>query len=186
VERDYCPEETMEQDDSIKMESNEANQHQLTILYEEYFNKVARYAFVRIGDTSEAEDITSEVFVKALDSLKNYHERGLPMQAWIFKIAHNLVVDYLRKRKQRATVPIDGIEISSDTDPVTWAENNIEIARVAKAMDKLTEILRRFEFKRGQRCDGQDRWSSEGNAKGSPGKAPPDIKLNRHNGLRKW
>lgn len=124
------------------MEFNEANEHQLTRLYEEYFNKVARYAFVRIGDAPEAEDIASEVFVKALDSLKNYQERGLPMQAWIFKIAHNLVVDYLRKRKQRTTLPIDGIEISSDTDPVTTAENNIEIARVSKAMEKLTEDQR--------------------------------------------
>lgn len=64
------------------------------------------------------------------------------MQAWIFKIAHNLVVDYLRRRKQRTTIPIDAIEISSDTDPVTTAENNIEMARVATAMEKLTEDQR--------------------------------------------
>jgi RNA polymerase sigma-70 factor, ECF subfamily len=132
----------MKQDDSRKMNSKEVIEDQLTGLYEEYYNKIARYVFVRIGDRSEAEDIASEVFVKALDSLKTYQERGLPMQAWIFRIAHNLVVDYLRKGKQRAVVPIDAVEITSDTDPVTTAETHIEISRVVKAMERLTEDQR--------------------------------------------
>ena len=70
---------------------------ELSSLYEEYYGRIARYAFTRIGDRAEAEDLAGEVFLKALQSLESYEGRGIPMQAWLFKIAHNLVVDHLRK-----------------------------------------------------------------------------------------
>ena len=76
----------------------------LASLYEESYGKVARYIFARIGNQQEAEDLASETFVRALKSVDSYQERGLPMEAWIFKIAHNLVVDYLRKMAKRKTV----------------------------------------------------------------------------------
>ena len=118
----------------------------LTSLYEEYYDKIARYAYAHIGDRTEAEDIAGEVFLRALDSLKSYKERGIPMQAWLFRIAHNLVVDYLRKTAKRKTVSIDTVEIVSDTDPVTVVEKNMEIERLTKAMEQLTreqrEVLR--------------------------------------------
>src|SRR3990172_1049511 len=91
-------------------------------LYNEYFDKIAHYAYVRIGDKAEAEDIASEVFLKALESLKGYEERGVPMQAWLFKIAHNLVVDHLRKVTKYKTVPIETVEIKSEADPQSSAE----------------------------------------------------------------
>jgi RNA polymerase sigma-70 factor (ECF subfamily) len=59
----------------------------LADLYEEYYDKIAHYAYVRIGDKAEAEDIAGEVFLKALESLKSYEERRIPMQPWLFRIA---------------------------------------------------------------------------------------------------
>jgi RNA polymerase sigma-70 factor (ECF subfamily) len=124
------------------LEAREANEHRLVSLYEEYYGKVARYIFVRIGDRSEAEDLASEVFLKALDSLKTYQERGLPMQAWLFRIAHNLVVDHLRKVSRQKTVPIGDIDIPDKSDPVAVAETNLEMERVTRAMQSLTEDQR--------------------------------------------
>ena len=122
------------------------NEAKLVSLHEEYYDKIARYAYAHIGDRTEAEDIAGEVFLKALESLKSYRERGIPMQAWLFRIAHNLVVDHLRKGAKRKTVSIDTVEIVSDTDPVTVVEKNMEIERLAKAMEQLTreqrEVLR--------------------------------------------
>jgi RNA polymerase sigma-70 factor, ECF subfamily len=120
--------------------NKEENENKLISLYDEYYHKVARYAFVRIGDKNEAEDIASEVFLRALDSLKTYQERGLPMQAWLFKIAHNLVVDHFRKKHK--TVSLRDVEIKDDTDPVATAEINIEMIRVNQAMQSLTEEQR--------------------------------------------
>jgi len=84
----------------------------LADLYEEYYDKVARYVYVHIGNKEEAEDIAGEVFLKALKSLKSYREQGVPMQGWLFRIAHNLTVDYLRRMDKRRTVPIDSVVLS--------------------------------------------------------------------------
>ena len=127
-------------------EARRANEAKLASLYEEYYDKIARYAYVRIGDRTEAEDIAEEVFLKALQSLKSYKERGIPMQAWLFRIAHNLVVDHLRKTTKHRTVPIETMQIATDVDPVITTEKNIEVERVTKAMEQLTreqqEVLR--------------------------------------------
>ncbi|OGN89221.1 MAG: hypothetical protein A2Z74_07180 [Chloroflexi bacterium RBG_13_46_9] len=122
------------------------NETRLAALYEEYYDKIARYIYTRIGDKSEAEDLASEVFLKALKSIKTYRDTGPPMQAWLFKIAHNLVVDHLRKVSRIKTVPIDTVEIIDDNDPVDAAEKRIEMEKVGEAMVQLTkeqrEVLR--------------------------------------------
>jgi RNA polymerase sigma-70 factor, ECF subfamily len=119
--------------------TREDQENKLAALYDEYFGKIARYVYVRIGDQNEAEDIASSVFLKALDSLTTYQERGLPMQAWLFKIAHNLVVDHLKKVSRRTLVSLEKVDIISDVDPVKVAETNVEMARVNETMKNLTE-----------------------------------------------
>ncbi len=121
-----------------RTEAERSNEAKLASLYEEYYGKIAHYAYVRIGNKTEAEDIAGEVFLRALDSLKSYKERGIPMQAWLFRIAHNLVVDHLRKMTKQKTVPIDTVQVETDADPVTVVETNIELTRVTKAMEELT------------------------------------------------
>ena len=111
---------------------------QLSGLYEEYYDKIARYVYVHIGSKEEAEDIAGEVFLKALKSLKSYREQGVPMQGWLFRIAHNLTVDYLRKIDKRRTVPIDSVVLYGNDNPVDTAEKNIEFERVTEAMKQLT------------------------------------------------
>jgi len=124
------------------MDSLKEKQSRLEGLYNEYFVKIARYAYARIGDRTEAEDIACEVFVRALDSLKSYQERGLPMQAWLFKIAHNLVVDHLSRKSKQKSIPLETVEIMEKGDPVITAETNLEMERVKKAMQDLTEEQR--------------------------------------------
>jgi RNA polymerase sigma-70 factor (ECF subfamily) len=125
-----------------KDDAREYNEFTLANLYEEYFDKIARYAYVRIGNRADAEDIAGEVFLKALQSLKSYRERGVPMQAWLFRIAHNLVIDYFRERQKRKTVSIDNMEIEGGINPATVAETNMELEQVKKGMEQLTQEQR--------------------------------------------
>ena len=131
---------------SGKTEARTSNEAKLASLYNEYYDKIAHYVYVHIGNKTEAEDIAGEVFLKALKSLESYKERGIPMQAWLFRIAHNLVVDHLRKRTKYKMVPIETVQVAADADPITAAEKNIELERVTKAMGQLNrqqrEILR--------------------------------------------
>lgn len=125
-----------------KTEARKRKEAELASRYEEYYDKIARYALIHIGDKAEAEDIAGEVFLKALESLESYQERGIPMQAWLFRIAHNLVVDYLRKKTKRKTIPVDTVRVEAEEDPVALAETNIELERVTKAMERLTQQQR--------------------------------------------
>lgn len=114
----------------------------LATLFEEYYDKIARYAYLRIGDRSEAEDIAGEVFLKALKSLKSYNDRGIPMQAWLFKIAHNLVVDHLKKRARHRVVHMDTVEIDNGISPTHLVEKDAEMQIVTEAMEELTQRQR--------------------------------------------
>jgi len=127
----------MEKRDSLKQK-----EARLTSLFDEYFDRIARYAYARIGDQREAEDIASDVFIKALKSLGTFEERGLPMGAWLFKIAHNLVVDYYRRNSQMKKVELEKVEIESQSNPAMDAERKLEIERVHLAMINLTEEQR--------------------------------------------
>ena len=121
-----------------QLDEQREKESRLASLYDEYFDRIAHYIYVRIGDRNEAEDLAGDVFVKALKSLKSYKERGIPMQAWLFRIAHNALVDHLRKKGRVTTVPIEGVTIMTKEDPVAVAEKSIEMEKVSEAMQKLT------------------------------------------------
>jgi RNA polymerase sigma-70 factor (ECF subfamily) len=127
-----------------KQEQKARYESELSGLYEEYYDRIARYVFVHIGEKEDAEDIAGEVFLKALKSLDTYQERGIPMQAWLFKIAHNMIVDYLRKKSKAKAQEIDTDFLSVDKDPVKIAETNIELEKVKQAMLKLSPDQRQI------------------------------------------
>ena len=86
-------------------------------LYEEYFDKIYRYVTIRIGDKMEAEDITQQVFLNAIKAISSFKWKGVPFSAWLFRIAHNQVVDYLRKKTKRTSVPLEESLVASGDDP---------------------------------------------------------------------
>jgi RNA polymerase sigma-70 factor (ECF subfamily) len=73
-------------------------------LYERYRDAIYRYCLSRTGTSHEAEDLTSDVFVKALHSIDRYQERGLPFVAFLYRIARNAAIDRSRTRKQPLSV----------------------------------------------------------------------------------
>jgi len=125
-----------------KSEARTAKEARLASLYEEYYDKIARYIYVHIGNRIEAEDLAGDVFLKALKSLDKFEQRDVPMQAWLYKIAHNLVVDHLRKAQKHRTTPLEDVEIESGENPVESAEKSIDLAMVEKAMENLSNAQR--------------------------------------------
>ena len=69
-------------------------------LYERHRDSIYRYCLSRTGSTHDAEDLTGDVFVKALQSLDRYHDRGLPFVAFLYRIARNAAIDRSRTLKQ--------------------------------------------------------------------------------------
>ena len=111
-------------------------------LYEQYFDKVYSYLSFKLGNATEAEDLAEQVFLKALESLGGYKWTGVPFQAWLFRIAHNLFVDYLRRRTQRTSEPIDENLPAYDrtADPEAWLAEKVTRQGLIKAVERLTDL----------------------------------------------
>jgi RNA polymerase sigma-70 factor (ECF subfamily) len=113
-------------------------------VYEKYFSRVYRYIALRVGDKTEAEDLAGQVFLKALESISSFKWRGVPVSAWLFRIAHNQVIDYRRTSKAKLHSPLDESLMSNDDDidPVLEAERNLDVHRVVQAVGLLTQAQR--------------------------------------------
>ena len=110
----------------------------LADLHEQHYDRIARYIAVRTGDRNAAEDMAGDVFLRAVESLGSFQQRGIPLQAWLFRVAHNLVVDHLRRRSRRRSVPLDeAMAIPDRSDPPGEVEHRLSMERVDQAMDKL-------------------------------------------------
>ena len=132
----------MPEEESLVRRAQQRDQQAFAQLYEEHFDKIYRYVALRMGDRTEAEDITQQVFLKALQSISSFRWRGIPFSAWLFRIAHNQVVDYLRKKTKQATVPVDESSMSLSSDPQLLLEQKVNIEQLASATKRLTEAQR--------------------------------------------
>jgi len=69
-------------------------------LYSIHLDAIFRYIYYRIGDVQDAEDLTEQVFLKAWEALPGYQQKGKPFTSWLYRIAHNIVIDHHRRRKK--------------------------------------------------------------------------------------
>ena len=112
-------------------------------LYDQHHASIFRYLWLRLDDRQVAEDLTGDVFMRMLTALPNYQSIGLPFRAWLYRIAHNLLVDRFRKTNNRVLVPLEGIEEQSDeNDPASTVEQKLLVARMNHALSKLDEHQR--------------------------------------------
>lgn len=94
-------------DDTALAERARHDPHAFEELYVRYVDPVYRYCYRRLGDREQAEDATSQVFVKAFSAVANH--RSGAFRSWLFTIAHNVVVDIYRRRR-----PTQPLEIAGD------------------------------------------------------------------------
>ena len=113
-------------------------------LYERYFDKVSSYLSFKLGSPTDAEDVAEQVFLKALESLGAYKWTGVPFQAWLFRIAHNMMVDTLRRRSRRPSDPIEYAANLSDerrsADPDAMLSDKLTREGLLEAVECLTAL----------------------------------------------
>jgi len=132
----------VQDEESLVERAKQQDQTAFAQLYEEYFNKIYRYVALKIGDKTEAEDMTQQVFLNALKSISSFKWKGAPFSAWLYRIAHNQVVDYFRKKKKQAATLLDESLISSDSNPQLAAEHSLDIEQLLSATRRLTAAQR--------------------------------------------
>jgi len=107
-------------------------------LYVRYLDKIYRYIYYRVGDHEETEDLTEVVFLKAWETMpRSRRAKVKNFRAWIYRVSHNLVVDWYRTRKQH--VPLENINPPSVTvpHPERMIHNEEESQRLAQAISQL-------------------------------------------------
>ena len=115
------------------------------ILYEHFYDKIYRYVSFKTSNALEAEDITAEVFVKMLESIHTFRWKGYQFSSWLFRIAHNLVMDHFRRRGRRATVNLDDVSpaaVGYTPDLEHQVDINLSMESVQLAMKDLTDLQR--------------------------------------------
>jgi RNA polymerase sigma-70 factor (ECF subfamily) len=129
----------VQDEESLVRRAQQHDQEAFAQLYEEHFDKIYRYVALRIGNRMEAEDLTQQVFLKALQSISSFKWKGVPFSAWLFRIAHNQAVDYLRKKTKQAAAPLNESLAAGGNDPKLLVEQNLDIERLISATKHLTK-----------------------------------------------
>src|SRR5829696_4804948 len=113
------------------------------VLYDSYLERIYRFIYFRVEDQQTAEDISSQVFLKAWENLGRFQIGGAPFLAWLYTIAHNAVIDYYRTRK--VTAALDDVRLS-DPGHAEFVENGIdsavEMESIKTALSTLTDDQR--------------------------------------------
>jgi RNA polymerase sigma-70 factor (ECF subfamily) len=76
-------------------------------IYEHYAPAIYRYIYFRVNDAQLAEDLQADVFVRMIEGLHRYEDRGWPLSAWLYRIAHDRTIDSLRRSRHRQHVPLE-------------------------------------------------------------------------------
>lgn len=96
-------------------------------LYERYRDAIYRFCLARTGTSHDAEDLTADVFVKALQSIDRYQDRGLPFAAFLYRIARNAAIDRSRTHKQPLSV--DGLLVEPSSKQNVELEASLAVER---------------------------------------------------------
>lgn len=119
------------------IEAAKADPRQFGKLYQKYYTDIFRYIWKRVGDEEHAATLVSNVFVKALQSIKKYTYRGVPFSAWLYQIARNEINLFHRANQRTRTVTMETYqlrEVVSEMDEDGSEEN------MQKLVDGLNQL----------------------------------------------
>lgn len=115
------------------------NEEAIGALYDAHCQPVFRYFKARSGDQQTAEDLTGEVFRRMLTGLPQYRALDLPFRAWLFRIAHNLLIDHYRRESGHVLVSLQEAENVSagEIDPASAVEQKLTMEDAHHALSDL-------------------------------------------------
>ena len=152
-------------------------------LYRKYYSPILRYILQRSDDSEMAQDVVSQVFVKALKNLNQYEYRGVPFGSWLYRIAKSELYQQFREKQSAKTVRMDNIQIPTFDELFSdQAEGEIHRARLLTAMQKLkSEQLKLIEMRFFEQMSfkeiGEELGLTENNAKVKTFRAVEKLRL---------
>jgi len=101
-------------------------------IYDLYYPRIYAFMLARIRDGMLAEDLAADVFVNALRGIDTYEERGLAFIAWLYRIAHNRLIDHYRRNGRTEADSLDEMDESGDRldDPAITTNGGLDLERI--------------------------------------------------------
>jgi RNA polymerase sigma-70 factor, ECF subfamily len=131
------------------VEAAQSDPAKFDALYELHFERVYAFLASRARDRATAEDLTSEVFQKALANLNRYEWRGVPFAAWLLRIAANSVIDHAKRSAREFPCPDDPPEPVADPDLQASELRAIEHrAQLFRLVGQLPEVQKQVMYER--------------------------------------
>lgn len=108
-------------------------------LYDVFLDRIYRFVYFRVRLKEDAEDLTEHIFLKVFTGIGSFEERGLPFEAWLYRIARNEIIDFYRTKKLVST--LDHAEGIPDTHiaPDEQLEQLLTYERVMDVLPNLPE-----------------------------------------------
>jgi RNA polymerase sigma-70 factor (ECF subfamily) len=132
-----------EEDAALARRAGHGEAEAFGVLYDRYVDQVYRYTFYRVRNEAEAEDVTSEVFMRALRAIPKYEPRQAFL-AWLYRIARNAIIDRSRRRANRQQVSFEDALAHPNADQIVNPDEGLlagsDAAAVRKAMQQLTPL----------------------------------------------
>jgi RNA polymerase sigma-70 factor, ECF subfamily len=155
-----------EADERLLVEAAQNDPGRFGDLYEMHFERVYAFICLRVADRGTAEDLTSEVFHKALANLPRYRWRGVPFSAWLYKIAANCIADR-SKQASREIPSSDDLPEGSTIPDVEEMDRRARLFRLVEKLpaDQRKVIVQRFVEQRSIREIAEQLNRSEGAVK---------------------
>jgi RNA polymerase sigma-70 factor, ECF subfamily len=107
-------------------------------LYNAYVHDIFRYILYRVGSSEIAQDLTAEVFLRAVEGLVRYQDRQVPLLAWLYRIAHARVVDHYRHvHRVGQEDDIENVDLTAEDDLDSDLMMNYQQQKIREAIYKL-------------------------------------------------
>ena len=116
-------------------------------VYRRHVQQIYAYVFYRLHDQHKAEDLASQVFVEALEGIDRYRYTGRPFLAWLYRIAHNITVDYVRRERRAPFSSVDPEQVpgADSTDSVAMSTDVLSALAGLRPEQQQVVILRFVE-----------------------------------------
>ena len=131
-------------DTDLVKQAQQGNVHAVGDLFDRYQPRIYKYVRMRVYDHHKAQDLTGEIFLLMIKNLPGYRDIGIPFSAWLYRIAHNLVINHYQKEQVTQQVSLVHAE-NSHPHTATLAvmfEQQLEIEGLLQALEKLDDIQR--------------------------------------------
>ncbi len=122
----------------LAQRASQYDQEAFAELYNAYVDKIYKYLYYKVGNPLDAEDLCEQVFLKAWEAIGRYAWCGHPFSSWLYRLAHNLVVDHYRTR--RDTMPLnDMVMTAGEAIQVdNMLRQTLDAAELRQALSQLT------------------------------------------------